>query len=379
MKRTDKIILVFGLIIAFSIAGAILLIINLTNGYTEREVSLQPFTAPQAKEAIVTFFSGEVFFFRNNEWKPVSIGEILKENDYIKTFENSYCEIQIGEKISFSMRENALIKLYVVLQTEDTTQSDSEILIGTVLYKVMKLGDNDDMVIRAGTRAFGVRGTEFFIDRSIAKTTCAVLSGAVAVIDPESKREAARIASRREIILHDKTDPPPAALPLSNISSSVLENIKTVKQIKLAGADSQKLIKIGIAALPSTAEIYVDSQLAGNGIFAGIYNAGTEIAVRLHSPGYKDQSFVITAKQGENRIYKFKLELEKPELGIDRTQSGNEIEEKIKSLEQQIKTLSIEKDTYRSEIERLKKDKITLEQQLKEANVKIKDAIKQLQ
>ncbi|RPJ06805.1 MAG: hypothetical protein EHM28_09355 [Spirochaetaceae bacterium] len=378
MKRTEKLVLIFGLIIAVGIAGIIMLVISLAPGSSEKTTVLSPMTAPEAKQAVITFYSGQVFYYRNNSWNPVAIGDMLEASDFVKTLENSICEVQIGKKAILIINEQSLLRIHEVLHSEIELKTDAEILVGTVLCKIAPLTKGETVRIRSGVRAFGVRGTEFLVQRSPGQTICAVSDGAVVVAEVDSGRETARVSRNQEITINERTKTAGPISAVSAISASALTVLKTVDFDDFSAQNIAKLVKVQLSVIPESTEIHIGGQFKCTGSWAGLVPAGTEIAVTLRKKGFREQSFKLTTRQGEDRSYVFRMELDEPERGIIGVSPEDDPIVKIEKLELELQSMVSEKQSYAREIETLRVRTTALQQQLDEANRKIQQAREQL-
>jgi hypothetical protein len=371
MKLFEKLIIIITIITGCA-AAVIIFTLALGSGATATERTLSPYKAPKETEGIVTAVSGEVFFFRQGGWKPVQVGELITTDDFIKTFEKSSCEIQIDDRVLVLLVENTVIQIRELLQAAGLVHSECELLVGSILCKAEKLTGEEKVTVRSGAKVFSVRGTEFLITREEGEITCAVKDGRVAVMKADNGAQESLVLPGQEILIDEKTGNAGSPAGLAAARKALLEKLAATKYVSLAKEEEQKLVKIAVEVEPAGTEINIDGKLAGYGSFAGIYPAGTQLPITLRKAGYKDETFTITVKQGDNRIYMFKLELDAPEKGISIEKKSDENTLRIEKLETDVKALYSEREALKLQNEKLVGD-------LEDANRKIKSALDQLQ
>jgi hypothetical protein len=372
MKLSEKVIISAAILVGC--AGIILfLAIALGSGAEKKELALSVFKAPAESEALVTYTSGDVFIFRDNNWKTVEIGGLLKANDYIETFNNSFCDVQVGDRLIFSVQENTVVRLWEVLQASDKIQSECEVLVGSLLCKVEKLAGSEKVQVRTGSRLFAVRGTEFLVVRQNGEIACAVKGGRVAVVRSKDGTVESLVATGQAVQIDEATGRVGSLIGLSAARFIMLEKLSSVKYINTAKEEEAKLVKIAFEVSPGDAAIYIEGKLVGYGSYAGIYTAGTQLPITLKRPGYKDASFPISVKQFDNRIYMFKLELETPEKGISQINETDGNELRIEKLETDMRRLAAEKESLSRDLEAVKKENARLLADIEKANRTIKE------
>ncbi len=385
MKSLEKVV-----IIAAVIAGiaAIVLVLTFTfsSAGSKAERELAAYRAPREAEGLVTYVSGGVFVYRGKQWKAVEIGELVRADDYVKTFENSYCDIQVGQRAIFTILENTSVRLGSVFHSAQGVKGEAELLFGSIFCKVRKLAGDESVRVRSGSTAFGVRGTEFLVERRGDVLVCAVKDGRVAVSPAGGGAVETTVAAGREVTIDEAAGKAAPSAPVSNLRRARLDRLAGVDFVDADPAREAELVKVGIEVEPDTAEILVNGTPAGIGSYAGLFAANVPIPVVLRKAGYKPESFSITPKRGDNRIYTFRLDLDAPEKPVGAPGPDAAAALEIKRLQDEAKKAAADNEALRANVESLqadvqslKKDKADLNKKLEDANRKIKDALQKLQ
>ncbi|RKX73258.1 MAG: hypothetical protein DRP87_19210, partial [Spirochaetes bacterium] len=149
---------------------------------TETE-DLEPVKAPEYTEAIITFFSGDVFVKEGDDWIHVQIGDLLRKDDVLKVDTGGYCEIQFGQTGVVRVQEDTQLAIDQILLNPGEANVRVEMTTGAVLAKVKKLAGGESFKVKTPTAVCGVRGTEFGVKSTRGeKTEIAVKEGEVAVL-----------------------------------------------------------------------------------------------------------------------------------------------------------------------------------------------------
>ncbi len=386
MKLFEKVVIIAA--VAAGVAAiALVLTFTLSSGASPKaERSLAPYRAPGEAEGLVTYVSGGVFVYRGAQWKPVEIGELVKAGDYLKTFENSSCDIQIGRRAVVVVLENTAVKLGAVLHSSGSMKSETEVLFGSILCKTEKLSGDETLRVRSGARAFGVRGTEFPVERRGGLLVCAVKDGRVAVTGAAGGEEEASVAAGRELAIDETSGRPAALAAVTAPRRALLDRLADVALLDTDPGREAELVKVGIEVEPASAEILVNGKPAGFGSYGGLFSPGVPIPVLLRKGGYKDETFTITPKRGDNRIYAFRLDLDAPDKPVGAAGANDAYELEIRRLRDEAQktaadnqALKAANDTLKASVDSLQRDKAALNKQLEDANRKIKDALQKLQ
>lgn len=133
-------------------------------------------------QGLIVFLSGDVFLNRDGEEEYLNIGDTVSQSDLIKTEEDGYCEIQLGDIAVIRMDANSILQIQSLISSSDGSRIGIELERGTVLCKVKKLLDDDSFQVKTNTVVCGVRGTQFSVSSNQkADTLLAVKEGAVAI------------------------------------------------------------------------------------------------------------------------------------------------------------------------------------------------------
>lgn len=133
-------------------------------------------------QGLIVFLTGDVVLNRDGEEEYLNIGDSVSQSDLIKTEENGYCEIQLGDIAVIRMDANSILQIQTLINNSDGSRIGVDLERGTVLCKVKKLLDDDSFQVKTNTVVCGVRGTQFSVSSDqAADTLLAVKEGAVAV------------------------------------------------------------------------------------------------------------------------------------------------------------------------------------------------------
>ncbi len=123
-------------------------------------------TSKTDEYAMVTFAVGDVT--RNDI--SVNIGDLLKENDIVKTDELSSCDIKIGDSM-VRIKENSKLLISQLMRSQDLENTVLGLDVGKMLCKPKKLLKNEKFLVKTPTAVAGVRGTRFTVEADAKKTT----------------------------------------------------------------------------------------------------------------------------------------------------------------------------------------------------------------
>lgn len=125
--------------------------------------------------------------------KKVKNGDILKNQDSIKTAAKSVCDLQLTgleSSVSIRIKENSEFSIATAMQ-KDTNNVQMKIVSGKVLVNSEKLNSKDNLETITPTAVMGVRGTKYEVEIGPdANGNVAVLDGKVAtrVVIPEIEK-----------------------------------------------------------------------------------------------------------------------------------------------------------------------------------------------
>jgi hypothetical protein len=127
--------------------------------------------------SVITFTTGTVTV---NDIS-VSAGKILTNNDTIKTADNSYATIQLGNKIIITIKNNTEIIIRDINFTDNKENCSIDIHYGNIFNKITK--SVKQFNVRTSTLIAAVRGTSFSIscDEKTGKSMIQLLKGKLKV------------------------------------------------------------------------------------------------------------------------------------------------------------------------------------------------------
>jgi hypothetical protein len=156
--------------------------------------------------AKVQFVSGKVEVSKNGEdWEKIRNNHVLVEGDWLKTKDDSKCEIKLDDGTLLKLESNTFIGLGE-FDYEGGDKTLLQMLEGSVLMKITKLGDGDEFGVDAVSAVAGVRGTEFKVtvtpggnDKKDSVVEIEVLEGKVAAKAKDNPN------SEEELVLESST------------------------------------------------------------------------------------------------------------------------------------------------------------------------------
>ncbi len=128
----------------------------------------------------IVFLEGKVEIIRNGnkeDTQTVSIGNAVYPGDRVQTHAGSLCEIEIPDLGIVKVAENTSLMLTRFFA--EKRQCDIKLLAGKLFAKVHKISGTERFTLRAGSMVFGVRGTDFALQKKGEKITVAVHQGNV--------------------------------------------------------------------------------------------------------------------------------------------------------------------------------------------------------
>ena len=291
MKQIIRTAIIFliGLITA-SIAAYVYF--NITG--SEKEVrQLEPFSLTGEEEAFITAISGEVYILRDESILTAEIGEALYAGDIIKVVDESFCQVQFSDVAAARIRSNTIIKIKNLFNLDKTVDIKTEILTGSMLYRVNKLSEGEKLEVKSDDRIFSVRGTTFLVDRNSEGTYLIVDEGLIAVSVKEGAEESMSTGAGEELFIETGSE----SEYLSEISSAnrQIMNESEILNILTVESENDKLIKTGIVTVPGDAQIYVNGILSGKGAYTGLFPREEELTFLVRKRGYEDKILSVSA------------------------------------------------------------------------------------
>ena len=222
---------------------------------------LTPVEQPEAREGLITYYSGDVSVFEEGEWYEVEIGDFVTEKNIIKVNSDSFCEVQFGETAVIKIQENSEIDLARISLEPGNAEVALDMKIGNVICKVQKLTGNESFKVKTQTAVCGVRGTEFSVaSNADEETVLAVKKGAVAVmpksVDVDQLKE--KVAGKGEAIA-DAIQKIEDSAPVVQANEELTVDKKIMEETQTAADKIEKVIDdIAASETPETEEVYLE-------------------------------------------------------------------------------------------------------------------------
>lgn len=230
----------------FSGAAAALLIVGLA-GILVLRTNEEKKTA---LKAVVLYVNGDASLHRAG--KPVKklfTGDVVVEQDVIKTSKTGTVEISLIDKTAVRLKENTSLSIKDLYQGESgRTNVNMELNQGSTFNIVNRLSEEDNYVITTPTAIASVRGTNFEVTfASDNKETIVHLSeGAVQVRDIKRDTSELLTVDQKRVIRGDNaetdTDKPRTERNaaeytslqnhINGIDDEVMKSVKSIKEIK---------------------------------------------------------------------------------------------------------------------------------------------------
>ncbi len=138
-----------------------LLLFMLFTGCAKEEVS--QIILPEGKTAKIVFLVGDVFKTEDNEWVQAAVGDVLTEGTWLKTEDNSYCEIVISSGTLFRMKDKSELLIALLPADEKDNNSLIKLIKGELFAKIQKIAYKSSESVETESVTLGVRGTEFLV------------------------------------------------------------------------------------------------------------------------------------------------------------------------------------------------------------------------
>ena len=116
--------------------------------------------------AMITFLIGVV----TKNGVAVEMGELIKENDIIKTSAGAFCDIKIGSSV-IRIKQKSKVIISQLVNKKNLESTNVGIVLGKILCKPKKLLKTEKFLIKTPTAIAGVRGTEFSVEIDKRHTT----------------------------------------------------------------------------------------------------------------------------------------------------------------------------------------------------------------
>jgi hypothetical protein len=254
---------------------------------------LEPVSLSGKEEAFITAISGEVYILRNDSIINASLGEALFAGDIIKVVDDSFCQIQFSDLAAARIRSNSIIKIKNLFNLDKTPDIKTEILTGSMLYRVNKLSEGEKLEVKSADRIFSVRGTTFMLEKDNDGTYLIVDEGLVAVSAKDSAEDYLSTPAGKEFYLLKGSDEGEISA-ISPGNRKIMEESSNLNFLSIE-PEGLKLVKTGVVTVPADAQIYVNGILSGKGHYTGLFPKEEEVVFLIRKRGYEDKVLSVTA------------------------------------------------------------------------------------
>lgn len=252
---------------------------------------------PEKQTAVITHIAGPVFVIRNNVTIPAYPGEQLQPGDIVKVTEGAVAQVQLADKGSALLGSDTLVRFMKLTGADQKLDLRTEILTGSLSYKVEKLDDSENIVIEADGTEYEIRGTEFVIEKYEEGTILIVGEGAVQVTG-RVQGGTVSVGPDEQLVIED--DEIAAEVEIISEENRVrLASSAPMPAMPFGYRDSPTPVLVEIVTYPADSDIYIDGLKTGTGKFHGLLPEGTVIDVRVRRRGFNDYAFKLTANSDQ--------------------------------------------------------------------------------
>ena len=252
---------------------------------------------PEKTSAVITHVSGPVYIIRGEETIPASPGEKLTPGDILKVTEGAMTQVQMAGKGSALLGSDTLVRFLKLTGADSKLEMRTEILTGSLSYKVEKLDEDESIIILAEGTEYEVHGTEFLIQKSSEGTTLAVAEGTVRV-SGNVEGSSANVTANQQLVIRPNEGPGKVET-LDDSNREKLDASRPLPAMPFGYAEAPNPVRIELETNPPDADIYIDGLKTGRGRFSGLLPAGTVIDVRVRRRGFLDSTLKITAEMNQ--------------------------------------------------------------------------------
>ena len=268
---------------------------------------------PDGPAAVITHVAGPVFVIRGEQTLSAAPGDRLEPGDIVKVTEGALAQVQLAGKGSALLGSDTLVRFLKLTGADRKLELRTEILTGSLSYKVEKLDESESIIIEADGNMYEVRGTEFLIEKKPGLTTLSVGSGNVKV-SGNVEKGSVEVGPNQK--LETTINGAPARVEILDDSNRRrLESSSPLPAMPFGFEGAPTPVLVEIIANPGDADIYIDGLKTGIGRFQGMLPKGTVINVRVRRRGFIDNSFDITVEKDKSWNVNLKAaNLEEPSL-----------------------------------------------------------------
>ncbi len=248
---------------------------------------------PDGPSAVITHTAGPVYVLRGEVTIPAFPGERLRPGDIVKVTEGAVAQVQLADKGSALLGGDTLVRFLKLTGADQQLDLRTEILTGSLSYKVEKLDESESIIIEADGTEYEIRGTEFVIRKQADGTVLIVGDGEVRVIGHVEDGET--IVGPGEQLVVNREEAPGVVEDMSDENRIIFDESRTLPPMPFGYIGSPEPVLVEINTHPADAQIYIDGLRTGTGRFSSLLPKGTVITVRIRRRGFNDYAFELTA------------------------------------------------------------------------------------
>jgi hypothetical protein len=256
-------------------------------------------TLPEGPAAVITHLAGPVFLIRGEEVRPAVTGDRLEPGDIVKVTDGAVAQVQLADRGTAKIGSDTLVRFRQIAGADVGWEVRTEILTGSLSYRVDKLGDDDTMIIEADGTLYEVRGTEFYIEKRDGSTLLAVKEGTVSVAG-DTVGGTASVTAGEELRVDPLSSVPAAPAPMGPEAATKIQEGAPMPAIPFPTA--APMVQVVLVTEPADAIIYLDGLKTGVGTFRGLFVEGTELRIRVRRRGFRDADVVVKADRDISQV-----------------------------------------------------------------------------
>lgn len=113
----------------------------------------------------ITGMSGKVLvkISPSIEWTPASVGQVLKQKDYVKTEADGKVVLELSDKSSVSLKRNTEIMIEELAWNSNARKAGINMTSGQLKTIIKKVNTPSDFKVKTPTAVCGARGTVFYV------------------------------------------------------------------------------------------------------------------------------------------------------------------------------------------------------------------------
>ncbi|MDA3958436.1 FecR domain-containing protein [Oceanispirochaeta sp.] len=278
-----------------------------TAGNEGLEESLR-FIPIEPGDAIISRISGDVFIIREELILTPHVGDALREGDVIKVVDESWCQVHFVGKATMSLRSNTLVKIQKLLSSPMDSDIRTELLTGSMIYKVDRLDATDNLEVIAQEKIYRVEGTEFMVEIYSGGSRVAVQEGNVVVLQKSGNQEEKllkTVPSGFSLDLQgwNKDLPLPEAKELNQEDKRIFEE----EGPGLPYRDPATMMYLEIRTAPPGGQIFVDGKLTGQSRLSGLFPAEGNLTILARKRGFSDSSMNVKLQDLKSSLLVLKM------------------------------------------------------------------------